>query len=141
MLGITLPDIDYINVPRFSLPLGKINYAALISRAYYYYKKDDLLKEKKKKKGKDLKVSTGEEQEKLKHMKTGIAFSPELGNPNKTQKGQTHKKLLLSKTMKPKTAEEIDDELEDDDIASGASMQDTERKQLEKSSSRKKDNH
>ena len=55
MLGITLPDIDFINIPRFSLPLAKINYAALISRAYYFYKKDSAIKEKKKKKRSDLK--------------------------------------------------------------------------------------
>ena len=72
MLGITLPDIEYVNIPRFSLPLAKINYAALISRAYYYYKKDYIHKEKKKKKSKDLKCSTGDEAKELKHMKTGI---------------------------------------------------------------------
>ena len=47
--------IDFINIPRFSLPLAKINYAALISRAYYFYKKDSAIKEKKKKKRSDLK--------------------------------------------------------------------------------------
>ena len=73
MLGIKLPDIEYVNIPRFSLPLAKINYAALISRAYYYYKKDYIHKEKKKKKSKDLKCSsTGDEAKELKHMKTGI---------------------------------------------------------------------
>ena len=153
MLGIKLPDIEYVNIPRFSLPLNKINYAALISRAYYYYKKDYVLKEKKKKKSKDLKGGAGEEAP-IKHMKTGIQFGPDtfknslkdsmsptgIKEANKTQQVQTKKKLLLSKTMNLKSADEIEDELDDDEIEFNVPMQDTKRSKNEMSSSRKKDN-
>ena len=37
MLGITLPDINDFTMPRFSCPVNKINYSALISKAYYFY--------------------------------------------------------------------------------------------------------
>ena len=38
MLGIPLPELDEINLPRFRMPLNKINYAGLISKALYYLK-------------------------------------------------------------------------------------------------------
>ena len=41
MIGISLPPLnDDDGLPRFSLPLNKINYGALISRALYYFKKE-----------------------------------------------------------------------------------------------------
>ena len=70
-----------MNIPRFSLPLAKINYAALISRAYYFYKKDYILKEKKKKKSKDMKEGEGG---RLQHMKTGISLTVGTGGLNNT---------------------------------------------------------
>ena len=38
LLGVSLPPIDDINLPRFSLPLKNINYASLISKALHYLK-------------------------------------------------------------------------------------------------------
>lgn len=40
LLGINLPEITSIAIPRFSLPLSKINYAALISKALYFAKSE-----------------------------------------------------------------------------------------------------
>lgn len=42
MFGMKLPDIDDINVPRFSLPVNKINYGSLLAKAFYFYKRDSI---------------------------------------------------------------------------------------------------
>ena len=56
------------------------------------------------------------------------SLSPTGGNnANKTQQSSNKKKLKLSKTMDLMTAEEVEDELEDEDLEINASMQDTER--------------
>ena len=56
------------------------------------------------------------------------SLSPTGGNnANKTQQSSNKKKLKLSKTMNLMTAEEVEDELEDEDLEINASMQDTER--------------
>ena len=42
LIDLNLPMIEMnMGLPRFSLPLSKINYAALISKAYFLYKKHE----------------------------------------------------------------------------------------------------
>ena len=42
-MGLILPDIDDINVPRFSCPVNKVNYAALIAKSLFRFKQDELI--------------------------------------------------------------------------------------------------
>ena len=46
LLGINLPAINSFTIPRFSLPLSKINYAALISKALYIAKSEQKAKQR-----------------------------------------------------------------------------------------------
>lgn len=46
LMGITLPEIPPFDMPRFTMPLNKINYGSLIAKAFYFYKKDKLCTQK-----------------------------------------------------------------------------------------------
>ena len=44
LLGITLPEVNTMNIPRFTCPINKINYGALISKAFYFSWRESNLK-------------------------------------------------------------------------------------------------
>jgi len=57
MFGMKLPEIDDINVPRFCLPVNKINYGSLLAKAFYFYKRDCIKDMKKKRQSRVFETS------------------------------------------------------------------------------------
>lgn len=65
LIGMTLPPIDAESVPRFSLPINKIDFASLIFKAYHFRRVEDQAKKERDK----------QEALKLKYIKAALAAS------------------------------------------------------------------